>query len=206
MIPWQGAGRKGRSHAYSGLIPSLSSPALARMIASYCPSSSFWSRVERFPLMLFTERSGRILRIWAFLLGLDVPTDAPSGRVSKTEFSRHTRTSAEESRGRTAAISSPGRQQDGMSLRLWTAPSPFPRRRASSIQPEKAPEPPNEHRGLSVSLSPLVAHGTISTGQPDSLSTAAILSACTRARALPLVSILMNGSPFRLPVLFCSAS
>jgi hypothetical protein len=64
------------------------------------------------------------------------------------------------------------------------------------MQPEKAPLPPKEQRGLTVSRSPRVDRGTISTSRPFSRSGRAIRSACSSARALPLVSSLMGGSPF----------
>mgnify|MGYP000860479950 CR=1 FL=1 len=64
-------------------MPSRVRPAAARMIASYCPSSSLRRRVSRLPRRLVTPRKGYMAWICDSRSSDEVPTTAPGGMSAR---------------------------------------------------------------------------------------------------------------------------
>ena len=95
--------------------PNLRSPADARMIASYCPSSSLRNRVSTFPRMFSISRSARLARSCAARRKELVPTRDFADNAARL---RPTNASRGSSRSGIAAKIRPSGRSVGISLRL----------------------------------------------------------------------------------------
>src|ERR1700730_11122425 len=183
--PWPTAGHMtsgSRSSAMRFSQPSRRSPADARTIASYFPSSSFRRRVSILPRMFSTSRSGRSARSCAARRNELVPTRARCGRSDNL---RPTNASRESSRSGIAPNVRPEGSSVGMSFRLCTATSIVPSSRASSISFVNNPLVPTLESATSVILSPVVWMISIRHCWPNASRRYGIQRPCHKASWAP---------------------
>ena len=170
--------------------PRRLSPAAASTMASNCPSSSFRSRVCKFPRRGSSFKSGLSARSCACRRKLLVPTTAPRGNSWSEAKRGLTNASAGSSRSSTAASTKPSGKSIGTSLSECTAKSACPCSSANSSSFTKRPLPPILDRLRSSTSSPRVESGKRRTVAPSSSrSRVATCSACHRASGLWRVAI-----------------
>ncbi len=171
--------------------PSRSTPAAARISASYSPRSSFARRVFRLPRTSTASRSGRRAPSWARLRSELVPTRAPGGSASSVPAAPpgRSRTSRGSSRSVTAASTSPSGSRVGTSLSEWTASSARPSRSAASSSFVNRPLSPMRERGTSWMRSPVVFTTSMLASAPAAPSRSRTARACQRASSLPRETI-----------------
>ena len=174
MIPWHAAGSMDSvlmylnvssslctsKHSVLSLLLSLitprrSSPAAARMMASYSPSSSFCMRVPTFPLKFLHTAYGYMSLIWYCRLRLLVPTTKLSFLSNDLPL-LYIKTSCGHALGSVPDIVRPSMISIGISLALCTAMSMSPLSIASSNSSTNTALPPNSRSALLVSRSPRV--------------------------------------------------
>ncbi len=178
-----GADRRERMRSPS---PSRSSPAQARMMASYCPASSLARRVFTLPRRSSRCRSGRNARSCAWRRKDEVPTRAPLGRSERCAWALLMKASAASARSNTAPMANPGSSSIGTSFNECTAMSARPSCKATSSSLRNRPLPPISASGRSMIWSPRVVIGTNWMSSPACAARrrAATCSACHRASAL----------------------
>ena len=141
-------------------------PAAARMMASICPSSSFFRRVSTLPRKSTIFKSGRLARSCARRRRLLVPSTLPSGSSSMLLYLLLTKASPAFARSVIAVRHSPSGSTVGISFKLCTARSMVPSKSSCSISLVNRPLPPIFASGTSKMRSPLVTIFLSVTSQP----------------------------------------
>ena len=145
MIPWAGAGSITSGSSSSMMrppSPMRCSPAAARSRAVQSPRSSFDKRVSTLPRMSIVTGRRLRCRSCARRRRLEVATTSRSSSSSSRRPLPLTRASRASPRSSTPPRASPAGSSVGRSLRLCTARSMRPSRRASSNSRVNRPVPP----------------------------------------------------------------
>ena len=140
-------------------------PAAARMIASYCPSSSLRSRVSRLPRRLLITSCGYLARSTASRRRLEVPTTAPAGSSSRPAYLLETKASRGFSRAEMTGSAKPSGITMGTSFIECTARWARPSSIATSSSLMNRPLPPISASGRSRIWSPLVVMPRMTTSE-----------------------------------------
>mmetsp|Transcript_2351 Transcript_2351/g.7748 ORF Transcript_2351/g.7748 Transcript_2351/m.7748 type:complete len:210 (-) Transcript_2351:64-693(-) len=169
-------------------------PALASMVASTMPSSSFLSRVCTFPRKLTHLNVGLIAYSCACLRSDAVPITAPSGSSCGSLPLGEIQASRVSSRGRLHGRIVPGTSHVGTSFIECTQQSTSPLSSETSSSFVKSPLPPTSFSALSSTMSPVVLITLISTASsaPSSSGKASasrrfVSYACANASGEPRV-------------------
>src|SRR3990170_4656863 len=136
--------------------PRRFSPAAARMMAAYCPSSSLRKRVCTLPRNGSILRCGKRARNWLSRRRLEVPTTLPAGNAARFSYLLETNASCGSSRSPMAASTKPSGRFIGTSFSECTARSARPSSSAVSSSFTNRPLPPILERVTSRIWSPCV--------------------------------------------------
>ena len=143
--------------------PRRISPAAAKMIAAYWPSSSLRNRVSTLPRNGSTCKCLNRARNWLSRRKLDVPTTAPLGKSSSDTNWLETNASRASSRAPAVINAKPAGNCAGTSFIECTAISASPRASACSSSLMNSPLPPTLFSVRSRIWSPRVVMAKIDT-------------------------------------------